>query len=112
MKQIKFMLVAIVLINSSIKSHQDEQQTLSIPGNITIFDLAHVRNWLSSMVCLMLDKLRHVDTRTFARLHSLQELWLQVNNIDTIFSPFVHVKSVAIDNDDLETIEPNCFLSN
>ena len=37
MKQIKLMLIAIVLINSIIKSHQDEQQTLSIPGNITIF---------------------------------------------------------------------------
>jgi hypothetical protein len=31
MKQIKFMLIEIVLINSIIKSHQDEQQTLSIP---------------------------------------------------------------------------------
>jgi len=43
MKQIKFMLAAIVLINSITRSHQDKQQTLSIPGNITIFDLAQVR---------------------------------------------------------------------
>jgi Leucine-rich repeat (LRR) protein len=306
MKQIKSLLVAIVLINSFPKSHQDEQQTLSIPGNMTIFDLAQVRlqtsnikiiiennllknltnsknaeinsfvtqldlsdnmienvernafrnflnleeinlgrnrlksfdinfpsclqilklpenriqhvtseslkhlqnltrlelqynkielikndtyNWLSSMECLMLfgnlihtieddsfakmkrlqvlflfsnkldkihkrmfrslyslkglwlfengmteiesesfadlknverlhlylNKLIHVDTRTFAGLHSLQELWLQVNNIkriDTILSPFVHLKSIAIDNNDLETIDPDCFLFN
>jgi Leucine-rich repeat (LRR) protein len=64
---------------------------------------------------LYLNKLIHVDTRTFAGLHSLQELWLQVNNIkriDTILSPFVHLKSIAIDNNDLETIDPDCFLFN
>ena len=60
------------------------------------------------------NKFSHVDTRTFAGLHSLQELWIQVNNakrIDTIMSPFVHLKSIAIDNNDLETIDPNCFLT-
>jgi hypothetical protein len=26
--------------------------------------------------------------------------------------PFVHLKSIAIDNNDLEAIDPNCFLTN
>jgi Leucine-rich repeat (LRR) protein len=61
------------------------------------------------------NKLSRVDNRTLAGLHSLQELWLQINNIkriDTILSPFIHLKSIAIDNNDLDTIDPNCFLFN
>ena len=58
------------------------------------------------------NKLSFIDNHTFAGLHSLQELWLQINNlktIGTIFSNFSNLKSLAITNNDLELIDPNCF---
>jgi Leucine-rich repeat (LRR) protein len=61
------------------------------------------------------NKLTVVNNLTFIGLHSLQELWLQVNNlkrIDTLLSKFVHLKSFAIDNNDLAQIDADCFLFN
>jgi hypothetical protein len=86
MKQIKSLLEAIVLINSFPKSHQDEQQTLSIPGNMTIFDLAQVRLQTSNIKIIIENNLlKNLTNSKNAEINSfVTQLDLSDNMIENV----------------------------